>query len=343
VLYHQGLDQLRLGRDRWASSYFQKLPPASEEARRARFTTLVAKLKSSRDVTPKLMDELVQLSKEQGLSLELRNQIFHSLARLHFEKKNYAEALVAYRDIQLPPLETGRAALYLEEAWTRYHLGQLREAMGLLTTLDAPTFRSEFLPDKYLLRAFIYRDLCQYPAARRASRVLAQSYAGTLEAIRSRQGILGDPRLVRAAVASGDAGDAFRFLRSVEAERKVLQQHPGVGEALGARLDELYSLAWSESARRYRAALEVAAEAKANELLAAAEQARLMDYEVGLKLYERARGKAKPVAATSTALPEPARAAIFQFKGEYWNDELRDYQFKMDDRCSEAAHAEVSP
>ena len=52
------------------------------------------------------------------------------MARLRYEQKDFQGALEAYDLVQLPPLDPGRATLYLEEAWTRYHLGELRAAHG---------------------------------------------------------------------------------------------------------------------------------------------------------------------------------------------------------------------
>ena len=68
------------------------------------------------------------------------------MARLRYERKDYEGALEAYDMVKLPELDPGRATLYLEEAWTRYKLGELRATIGILTTLDAPSFRDEFLP-----------------------------------------------------------------------------------------------------------------------------------------------------------------------------------------------------
>ncbi len=339
VLLQQGRAQLKLGRERWANAYFQQLPAGSQEALRARLLTLIARLRTRPAVTPELLGELSALSQEKGLPLSLRNEVMHALARLHFERKDYAKALASYREIQLPPLETGRAALYLEEAWTRYHLGELHAAMGLLTTLDAPSFRGELLPDKYLLRAFIYRDLCQYLPARRAARALRQRYAQTLGTVHDRKGLLGDAGLVRAAVATPQASRAYQFLKAVEREKAQLESDgAALGDPLRERLLEIYRQTWAEAARRYRAELEPAAEEQADRLLAAVEQARLMDYEIGLKLFQRARAlpaEAGPGAQEQTA-PDAAR---FEFKGEYWNDELRDYRFQMADRCQQTRGA----
>ena len=89
-----------------------------------------------------------------------------SAARPRHSAQRVTRALDAYHRAKLPAHDPGRATLYLEEAWTRYNLGQIHAAMGILTTLDAPSFRDEFLPDKYLLRALIYRDLCHYQIGR---------------------------------------------------------------------------------------------------------------------------------------------------------------------------------
>ena len=121
-----------------------------------------------------MIDEFLELSKDQKLTQEARNEACLAVARLRYERKDFEGALEAYDQVKLPALDPGRATLYLEEAWTRYQLGQIHAAMGLLTTLDAPIFRDEFLPDKYLLRALIYRDLCHYLPAKRAAKELTR-------------------------------------------------------------------------------------------------------------------------------------------------------------------------
>ena len=93
-----------------------------------------------------MIDDFLELSKDEKLTMEARNEARLAVARLRYEKKDYEGALKAYDMVQLPSLDPGRATLYLEEAWTRYNLGQLRAAMGLLTTLDAPTLPGRVPP-----------------------------------------------------------------------------------------------------------------------------------------------------------------------------------------------------
>src|SRR5205814_9843667 len=96
----------------------------------------------------------------------------------------------------------------------------------------------------------------------------------------------------------------------------------------------VYGTSLAEATRVRDQRLNKALEAEANRLLDSAEQVRLVEYEVGLKL--NARLGAHPdelVPESQDALgPEDVR---YHFSGEYWNDELRDIRIDLDDRCQE--------
>jgi hypothetical protein len=333
--YQQGLFDLRLGNERWATMHFAKLPESSAEASRAKFATLVMRLKQQKEATQDMIEDFLTLSKDEKLTREARNEAILAVARLHYERKEYNDALEAYEQVALPPLDPGRASLYLEEAWTRYQLGQIHAAMGLLTTLDAPSFRDEFLPDKYLLRAFVYRDLCQYLPAKRAAKELTRRFADSLEAIREREDLTQDLRLRRAASSHGATKRASRFLETLDLEGERLGRFAGsFGDRLIAHLTKLYDLSHAEASRVHDQRLKEAVREEADRLLKGAEQVRLMEYEVGLKLYERIKKGAKLVAVEDDAKLTPTQIA-FHFDGEYWNDELRDYRFNLKSRCIE--------
>lgn len=334
--YQQGLVDLRVGNERWATTHFSKLPEGSAEASRAKYAMLVTRLKGAkRDIPQEMVTQFLELSKDAKLTLEARNDAILAVARLRYEQQDYQGALEAYEQVQLPPLDPGRASLYLEEAWTRYQLGQVHAAMGLLTTLDAPSFREEFLPDKYLLRAFIYRDLCHYLPAKRAAKELTRKYADSLEAIREREDLTADARLLRAASAKGSTKHAKLFLQSLELEGEQLGRYAGsFGEHMFGAMTRLYDLARAEATRVYQARLREAVREEADTLLKAAEQVRLMEYEVGLKLYERVKKGAKLVPLIKSEALVPKQVA-FRFVDEYWNDELRTYRFTLESRCIE--------
>ena len=333
--YQQGLVDLRVGNERWATTHFSKLPEGGAEASRARFALLVTRLRETKEPTDELISDFLAVARDEKLTREARNEAALAVARLRYERRDYTGALAAYEQVVLPPLDPGRATLYLEEAWTRYKLGELRAALGILTTLDAPSFRDEFLPDKYLLRALIYRDLCHYLPAKRAAKELTRRFADSLEAIRNRDDLTQDVRLRRAANARGGTQRAARFLQVLELEGERLGRFAGsFGERLYSHLTKTYELAHAEARRVHQARLEEAVRQEADKLLRAAEQVRLMEYEVGLKLYERVKKGAKVVVPPEEELLSPSQVA-FPFDGEYWNDELRSYRVHLESRCIE--------
>jgi hypothetical protein len=333
--YQQGIVDLRVGNERWAKTHFVKLEEEGVEASRAKFALLVSRLKNAKQVDDQVIDDFLELSKDQKLTPEARNEARLAVARLRYERKDYEGALKAYDMVQLPSLDPGRATLYLEEAWTRYNLGQLRATIGLLTTLDAPSFRDEFLPDKYILRALVYRDLCQYLPAKRAAKELTRRFSDSLEAIREREDLTQDFRLRRAANSHGSTKRAARFLESLNLEGEQLNRHAGgFGDRLYKHLQKVYDLAHAEAERIYQQRLQDAVREEADKLLRADEQVRLMEYEVGLKLYERVKRGAKLAQPEKQAQLTSAQIA-FKFTGEYWNDELRSYRVTIPSRCIE--------
>ncbi|TQF16387.1 hypothetical protein FJV41_08490 [Myxococcus llanfairpwllgwyngyllgogerychwyrndrobwllllantysiliogogogochensis] len=333
--YQQGLVDLRVGNERWANTHFAKLSETSAEASRAKFALLVTRLKQVKEPSEELIADFLGLSKDEKLTREARNEAALAVARLRYERLDYTGALEAYNLVKLPELDPGRASLYLEEAWTRYKLGEPRASLGILTTLDAPSFRDEFLPDKYLLRALIYRDLCHYLPAKRAAKELTRRFADSLEAVRNRDDLTQDLRLRRAANSHGGTQRASRFVETLDLEGERLGRYAGsFGDRLFSHLTKLYDLSRAEAVRVYDARLAEAVRQEADTLLRAAEQVRLMEYEVGLKLYERVKKGAKIVAPEDEQLLTPDSVA-FRFDGEYWNDELKSYRVSIESRCIE--------
>lgn len=332
----QGLLDLKAGRRSWAEASFAKLAPGTLEAAEAVLARLVTRVRRG-EPAERLVAPFLALAADPRTPPTVRLEAQLAVARLRYEAKDFAGALEAYQKVSLPPLDPGRAALYLEEAWTFYRLGRTEEALSLLITLDAPAFAGAFLPDRDLLRAQLYLDRCHYLGARGAARELLRRYDSALEAIRRRQD-LGEVKSLRAAALSRPAvRRAQDFLDRVEAERTALyREGQALGEPLFAHLADLYATELAEAERVRDARLTVALDAVAERLLDAAEQARLVDYEVGMKL--NAQLEVNPKALV-LAQPEPGGGpeVAYRFTGEYWNDELRDYRVTLDDRCGEPA------
>ena len=83
-------------------------------------------------------------------------------------------------------------------------------------------------------------------------------------------------------------------------------------------------------------------EKMANEMLRFEEEAHLMEYELGLDMYQRVynyhyaeeKKEEKPEA-------EVTQKAVFSFQGEFWNDELDDYEVTLPNRCENAEEWDI--
>ena len=106
--YQQGLVDLRVGNERWANTHFVKLEEGGVEASRAKFALLVTRLRNAREVDDQTIVDFLELSKDEKLTLEARNEARLAVARLRYEKKDYEGALKAYDMVQLPTLDPGR-------------------------------------------------------------------------------------------------------------------------------------------------------------------------------------------------------------------------------------------
>jgi hypothetical protein len=121
----------------------------------------------------------------------------------------------------------------------------------------------------------------------------------------------------------------------LEQESERLGRYAGsFGDRLQSHLTKLYALSLGEAERVYQARINDAVRQEADTLLRAAEQVRLMEYEVGLKLYERIKRGSKVVLPPEEQLLKPRQVA-FRFSGEYWNDELKSYRVRIESRCIE--------
>ncbi|MBI5547361.1 MAG: hypothetical protein HY901_26050 [Deltaproteobacteria bacterium] len=336
VHYHKGLIALRDGNLRWANNHFSKLHPGTTYFARARLVGAVQKMTRENDMEGALAD-FEALASEPVATREVRNEARVGAARLYFEKGEYDKTDQYYDSVELPELDAGRGEIYLEKAWTYYRRGEASQAMGVLLALDAPSFRDLFLPEKYILASLIYKDRCHYLPAKRAARGFTRRYKQALQLIHERGNFKDDLRLVRAALEQDAAvRRAGEFVELLGRERDLVDQYTSRFESSGLtrKLRGIYDRALAEATRQRESMLKRALTSAADRLLRDEEQVRLLDYEIGLDLYKRVK---KGNYAARMAVNDPAVGevdVVYEFDGEYWNDELKDYRLFLPSRCA---------
>lgn len=348
VAYYQGRMDLLQGRDKWAQRHFDLLarlkddnPLATRYILRAQYAGAIRDLKAThardskakRDKRDAARAVLEEIAKSESDDFELKNDARRTIARLHFEEGRYAEALKVYETIEVPFLSQEEATLFLEKAWARHYAGDYRGSLGILLTLDAPSYRRYFGPERFVLKALNYKGLCHYAAAKGAAREFLRRYGDALTELRRRRDPLAHPVLRRAAVQAKAPQRELAFLETLQRERQVSE---GLSDEHGLRthLARLYDLKIAEVVRRLDEVVQEEAIEVATDLLDYEEQARLVDYEVSLEVFKRLRrGTGKRVVTAEKPIPLGSEDVYYVFDREYWNDELHDYRFRIEDRC----------
>lgn len=267
---------------------------------------------------------------------EIHGRALHSLSRLLYEQKQYA---AAYNTLGEIPRRTELASeVLLERAWSKFKAGNPHRAMGLLYALDAPVFRKLFAPEKYILRALIYRRFCHFRAAKLAARKFRQVYGQALRDIRAGVPLIEIERVREPALRRVQSRKLFLFLRLLRNERARLKDHNdgdewgGVG--LYRHLRRLYLQKIKQTKQDLKQSLDESTAEVAEEMLRAEEQVNLLEYEVGQAIFQRVSETGSTTLRKRAAkVPISSERVYYRFGGEYWTDELPNYKFNIQDRC----------
>lgn len=335
VRYHQGLADLRSGRLAWAKRLFDQIPEKDTYHPRALYALGVERLKNKADAEAVRYFRLALQHPEANL--DLRNLSRLALARVLYEAEEYEDALRIYDSVEVPELSTAEASLYLEKAWAFYWMRDFRKTMGILYALEAPSYRDFYAPEKFLLRSLIYTNLCHYIPAKREIRRFRFRFQGSLDNIRARIDLREDEVLRNAALQDGQIGRLADFRRRLAREADEIDTFGGrwIETGLDEQLRKIYRLAVKRADLRLNAELSRETRRVAEELVEFEEQMYLLDYEVGLAIYRRLRQEnaRRQTEEDDLSIPAAGDRTYFAFDGEFWNDELPNYDFYIDNRC----------
>jgi len=348
VEYQQGRLDLIDGRREWAERHFGRLIRTNDDeeriqryALRSRLAQALADLKAThardtkakRDRRAAALKVLEDISASKIDDFKVKNDAKRVLAELHFEEGGFDDALKTYNAIEVPFLSEEEADLFLEKAWARYYKGDARGALGILLTLDAPSYRKYFRPERFVLKALAYKSLCHYAAAKASAREFLRRYGSSLEEIRRSRDPLTDPVIRTAAVQRKKPKRMHAFLDSLQKERDQVDRFSDEF-GLATHLARIYDLKIAAQNRELDRVVKEEAIVVATDLLDYEEQARLVDYEVSLEVFKRLKkGTGKKVVDDEPPIPLGSRKVYYRFEGEYWNDELHDYRFRIENRC----------
>lgn len=112
---------------------------------------------------------------------ELANYAKIGLARIHYEKQQFLEAIKMYRAVDRDsPLFYD--ALF-EQSWALFMGGYPNHALGSLYSVESPFFAQEFNPEATMLRAVAHYWLCRYDDSRAALADFMDHHSRAVEAV----------------------------------------------------------------------------------------------------------------------------------------------------------------
>jgi TolA-binding protein len=336
VQYVQGLYDYRNDFIDWAKRHFSTISKTSRYALEAMYVEAVYALKNGKDDQAVAMfDTIVQSDIDNP---EIKNRANLSLARLLFDLGRYKDALATYNKVKQIDLTFEQAELLLEKAWSAYFMGDRRIAMGYLHSLEAPSYGTYFLPDAFVLRGLIFKDLCHFIPAKRVIRSFRFRYQRALDQLHRRVPMAKIQSILDAATQEGRISERTAFLRTLEVERRLIEEFDSYWEDvdLDKHLRRVYDLEIREQSRLWRIDFEKSSDAAALGLLEVEEQVSLLDYEVGLDIFKRLKAEeARRAVEQPIIIPYDSANVYYEFDEEYWNDELHSYKYFITTRCFE--------
>lgn len=335
--FEQGRRDIKRGFDGWGDRHLRSINPNSCYAAYADYVRGVRHVRDNQDAAALGLFAGVAQSPYASRDVAHLGQL--ALARLRFDQGDYKGALEAYDDVRPVHLSFEEGQVLTEKAWTHYYLGHIPSALGALHALAAPSYEAYFYPDVYLLRAVIYKDRCHYLSAKDVVRAFRSKFARTFEQLRARAPQERIERIRKAAVMEGPLAERTRLLLNLTDERDRVASLLGAsGGKLVAHVTSLYETAIDDNDMAWRHNFAKAADAVALRLLDTEEQINVLDYEVSLAIFRpvediEPKAIAAQVQSPQDAKLDPTVEVIYPFDGEYWNDELGDYQVMLPDRC----------
>jgi tetratricopeptide (TPR) repeat protein len=336
IHFYQGQYDWEHGFFKWGEEHFAKITPDSYYYDKYLFERALRAIYANR------VDEAVKLLKQVIGKLPdgdtLKDDARKTLARLYYEKGKFAEADFLYQQINMNIVE--QAQNLLERAWAHYRMGDPQRAMGLLYSFEAPSYSHSFTPEFYILKSFIYKDVCHYKTAMKVLDRFKSRYGGALDNIYHRQKLQDNQEMLLVILNKPKVKRQWRFLNLLEREQALCRTNPD--KSLQSYLNELYTLERKEAEHKFRLLVNDEYEKMANAMLQFEEEAHLMEYEIGIDMYQRVQdyhySEDEPEKPKVT---DKNGRAVYAFQGEFWNDELDDYEVELPNKCQNAEEWDI--
>jgi len=288
-----------------------------------------------------------------------RDLAYLQLARLAYQGGDDARAVQLYQRVSRGAPEWLDALF--EASWAHFRRGEDEKALGSLLTLSAPFFQQRFFPESFVLKALVLYQNCRYADARAAIAAFEQRYRPVHDGLAETLAHFRSPQDASELLARGAPGLQDAVPAAAREEMAILEQSPDLAGAMAAArqlADEIDSIdkrpePFRDSALiavvapRARAARIALLDAAGRRLISriAEERAELRELlGQSLRLSYEIAGREKELLGVPEASLTPKQhrdpphvaddEELWPFQGEYWRDELGDYEYRLGRRCA---------
>jgi tetratricopeptide (TPR) repeat protein len=293
----------------------------------------------------------------------VRDMAFMQLARIHYEHDQPSHAAFYYRRLGRGS-EQWLQSLF-EASWAYFRMGDFERSLGTMVTLHSPFFEHEYFPESLILKAVIYYENCRYPEAKMivdeferlygpvqvelaritAGRMTPTEYYELLSDVQmdrrpdaSRQVL---QRILRAALSDREFAAMNDAILEVEAEMAALEGGRSVlvrSGLVGALMDELRELRLEliQKAGMMASAKLYAEMESLKELIGQGLRIRFETTAREREFLEQqlqAGGRLDVVREYAYSVAVSDEELYWPYDGEYWRDELGNYQYTLTRGC----------
>lgn len=232
-----------------------------------------------------------------------------------------------------------------------------QRALGYVHTLNAPFFEEYLYPDGIKIKAVTYYFNCRYDSAKRAVDEFNRKYPKAMEDL---QGILDgapedfklyemtrkilsddsglDPfveQVARIALSDKSLGKYLAYVDELEREQQQLQDSSSAfkGAGIGERVTEDLDLALSAAREATGAETRVRLTGEIKEIKDLNKEMIKVEYEILEKRKQQGALENNPAKPTRAKID--GEHEIYKYNGEYWQDELGYYRYKVTNLCKE--------
>ena len=177
-----------------AAGLFSKIRPNSTLFTKARYNLGLSLTEAGDlDAAASAFDDLTQMSNSKQITDKNRVNGILARARVLYQKKDWAGAVEAYREIPRDT-EQWHESLF-ELSWTLLRMAKFRNALSNFHSLHSPYYEDFYQPESLLLRAIVYLYICRYDEMEKTLDLFEKVYKPVQLGIRSSLETDRDPML----------------------------------------------------------------------------------------------------------------------------------------------------